>query len=478
MEGRQLSQLPACATEYGERYEQLGVFNPRLVTHQTRKLMRDDPQVAFALAILRAPVINMKWSVESRDPEIAAFVEHVLRPTYRQLALAGTLAVPFGNQVIEKVWKAKSVETERRDQRIGDPIKTGHPMAWIIEKFRAIPHETITFLIDEQKDEWAGIEQTRSDGQNVKVGKANAALWSFRRQDVWGELTGYPILNQCYEPWWWKAVTSLYANRYYERKADPPMMGRPAPTVKKGGKDTCGFQFMTDQYLALRSGGLMMLPNLRNRKGDYLWDAQFLMDDKRGDMLQARLDALDVQIARALWITDRAGTTGTVGAKAEAVVHAETLAGSLEMILNEWVDEVCNPQVVDDIVRFNYGQAAVDSSNTRLKIAGLSASQRDMLKELLANLLQAEAMQLGGKQVKLADVIDSDGILDELEIPKKSADELKEMAGTVEPEPEPNAGVFGDNELQPTPDDEAALLEGGQLPGSDEGGEEGQPFKE
>src|SRR5579864_6198562 len=98
----------------------IGNFNPRYVNTDLRWLMRNDPDVAFGLSILFAPIVNLDYSIESRDPVIKAFVERALEHCYRQAALGLCNAMPFGRQICEKVWASSDLELEISDTTTGD----------------------------------------------------------------------------------------------------------------------------------------------------------------------------------------------------------------------------------------------------------------------------------------------------------------------------------------------------------------------
>lgn len=411
----------------------VGMYQPYAVTHKARLLMRDDPDVAFGLAIIRAPLINLHWSVESKDPEIAAFVEHVLRRQYRRLAMAGSLAVPFGVSVVAKVWGSEAVTTERTDPKTHEVISSSMPNAWVYKRFKSINPDTVRITTDAATDDWTTIEQ-QQDETLVRVGRREAAIWSFRREEVYGSISGYPILDQAYRPWYAKEAMDVYANRYFESKADPGRKARAHPEVNAGnGQVADGYEYMAEQLAAFKESGLLVLPSDRDAKGNYRFDVEYFQDDKRGDMFQLRIDKLGTQILRGLWITDRAGTTGETGARAEAEVHADVMSASLETMVAEWVD-VLDEQVIPDLVTLNYGDERARDADTRIKSSGLSAEMKTILSDVLKGLLTAETMIAEGKKVKVTDLLDAQGIAEQLNIPIHSAEELEEME---EPEEEP-----------------------------------------
>lgn len=434
MQGVGLHQFGALETKVAAEVRSiLGVFNPRYVTLETRMQMRNHPDVAFGLAILRSPIINLRWTIESEDEEVAAFVEAALRPKYRQLAVSGSQAMTFGNQVVAKEWKtAEAFRVKQTDQASEKGKSKVYPLAWVPARFKAIDPRGISLLIDPERDEWAGVEQRRGN-QIIRVGPEGAVFWAFRREEAFGKLCGYPITDQAYRPWYSSEALDIMANRYFEKKADPPTKGRAAAEVQgANGQKLDGFQYLAAQAQALRGGGQFILPGAKDQQGNYLFDLEFMLDDKRGDMYQQRLDALSTQILRSLWIPDKAGTSDGTGSLAMAEVHAETMALGLEAVLAEWIDDVVNEQVVMPIAEFNFGVERARDAQPRMKGSGISPAMQALYKELIINLLQVEQLQESGKRIKFGDVIDGPAIAQQMGLPMRSEDELKEMMEQME----------------------------------------------
>jgi hypothetical protein len=408
----------------------LGVFNPAYVGLETRLKMRNDPTVSFALAVLRAPVVNLQWSVQSQDSKIAAFVDQELRRVYFELATGASLAIAFGFQPMEKIWRVGPVKVEVDDKSDGTRQSFTLDSAWTYERFKALDPKTVHLLIDDVNDTWGGLQGTDNAGKPIRVGVERSLLWSFRSEQVWGKLTGYPVLDPMYEPWWWKSACNLFCNRYFERKAEPSYKAHaPAEIIGPNGEKLDGFAFMQNVLMGLKNGEAVTLPGEYDEKGNRIVDVELLQDDKRGDMFQQRLEYLDLQIMKAALIADRAGSAGRgsgIGT-GEAAVHFDILQMLLEEILQEWL-RVVQSQVIDPLVRYNFGEEAVTSSRTIIKSPGLSQWMRDLYRVLMQQLLQAEVALKDGKVVKVLEYLDAIKIAEALHIPIKSADELGPLA--------------------------------------------------
>jgi hypothetical protein len=427
----------------GQIRKWIGIFNPQRININTRLLMRYDPDVAFGLAIRRAPVVNLRWTVESKDPLIKAFVESQLRPLYRQLAKGGSLAIPFGFQVLGKDWVAKPITIEHEDKVDGTVQRKTLPMAWTYKRFKPIDSRTVTLLIDPATDDWGGVRQAGvSQDKDITVGREKAVLWSHADEDNWGKLEGWPLLDQAYEAWWWKAGMNFYANRYYERRADPTPIGTADPRSlrDKSGLELDGFEYMRRIMRDMKNGAFVVVPSARDDKSNPLFDIKYLTDDQRGEMYQGRIDKLGIQILRGLLVTDEAGTSQETGSRARAEQHAETLGTTQETTVDEWLDEVVNPQVVNPLVLYNFGEKALEESDTRITGEGLSGSMRDILKETFIAILNGEQFLADGTTIPLSKRIDGVAIAEKLGfpiVPAKEVEKLMKAAQNGEDPPAP-----------------------------------------
>lgn len=413
-EGEILVQITGPSRVFGDVRRILGTFNPRAIGLRDRLLMRCDPDVSFGLAFLRFPIINLRWSIDSEDERIAVFCDSQIRPKYRNLAAGQSLALPMGWQVSEKVWENKNVAI-RVPSTDGTEETVRFPNALTYHRFKAIHPSTLTLLVDDERDAFGGVQQNtigisperRTISQQdlqPSAGPERLVLWSFRKEDVWGQLTGFPMLDQSYEPWWWKTAMNLFANRYFERRAEPPYKARAHSSVRtKGGVEIDGFKFMQDMATTLKNGGAAVLPATRDKDGHFLFDLDFLQDDRRGDMFQGRLDYLSTQIMRSLWITDEALTSQGSGGRTRSEVHFETLTFALETILNEWI-EVFQTQVIDPLVLYNFGEQALEESRTRVKTTGLTEGQRSLLRDIFFRVMDADTIEGGDRIINRLEV--------------------------------------------------------------------------
>ncbi len=434
--GSLLRQFNTTSRLAGDGASIIGYFNPRRVTHRTRLLMLNDPLIAFGTAIHMGAITNLQYTVESRDPEIKAFIQAMLDRIYDDLALGAAMAIPLGWQAVEKVWAVKNllVDVETRKDGEISTVEKDFPNAWVIDQAKAIDHETIQLIIDQEKDAWAGVEQSRTgvlspDGKDL-IGPEHVVLWSHRKQRVNGKLTGWSLLDQVYEPWWFGVAHELHTNRYFERKGDPSIIGRhPEGVFGPDGKPVDGGGWILAQALTLRGGGAVALSSKRDEKsGEYLMDLQYLQDDKRGDMFDARMEKLEIRKLRGLLITDRvmASKAGGLGT-ADSDLQADVLAGFLQGNVKNWLGTVVNPQVVDPAVLYNFGEERMRQSRTRVVASETSTAMKDLLKEVIKIVLQADAMIADGRPSQLLERLDIEGAVRAAGLPMRPMSETKAL---------------------------------------------------
>ncbi len=453
--GSFLRQFNSIGRVYGDPAEFIGVYNPKVITHARRKQMMDDPIIAFGMAIHRGAITNMPYAVESKDPEIRAFVQQVLDDVADDFFLGISMAIPFGWKLVELVWAVKdfTVQVENRGTEGTAAEDKVFKNAWVIERAKSIDNDTLQLIVDPKLDQWAGVTQnfTGEIKPEEIVRPPNVVLWSHRAQEVDGKLTGRPMLNQCYTPWWKGEAYDYLMNRYFEFHADPSIVGR-APNEVTGpdGKPMDGGKWILDQAATIRSGGAVALSSKRDpQSGEYLFDLSYLTAESRSEDFQKAIDAQETRKLRGALITDRvmasgAGGLGTGDADFQADVLAEFLNGNIRHFLGS----ILNPQVVKPSVVANFGEERWQQSRTKVVAGGVTGSQRDIYKDIFKGVIQSEQASIDGRPGKVTERLDMDGMAKALKLPLKSSDEIAAERKKAEPKPE-DLGTIPDPNLSP-----------------------------
>ncbi len=474
--GSQLHQFDPGTRTVHQRNELIGVFNPHSVGIRQFRQMLLYPMIQFGLGIRRSAIINLKWKVEGRDPEIVAGLTAELEQHYRSLALSASNALGLGRVIIEPVMQIKdhTFDVEGDD---GEAKEVTLPNAWVVRRFKNIRPETITFLLED--DELAGVEQTLGR-HHARVPKDEIIVWSYRKEDVNGDLRGAALLRSTYQPWFEVISALLFGNRYLERKGEGVWKGRAQREVIRGdGTTEDGYKVMGEAIQAFRNDSLLILPTMVDDRGNFLFDFELIQDDQRSEMFQGWIDARDTAILRSLLIMDKAATSGDgQGSMAQAAVHERTMEGPLETDTKEWLDDVLNPQWVTPWGRTNWGVERFDASRTRVTSGGISGATRDIFRAVIEKVLDFETMLAEGVSITLAEMLDLKNIAKELGLTLKTAQELKELMAAKAARKEEmietiqgGSGTGDDDDDDEEINDRAArdaLIRRGQAPEDDE----------
>jgi len=358
--------------------------------------MRHDDQIALALFLIKAPLFSAQWWVESENEAAGEFVETELSRLWLRLVRTSLKAVEFGFAPHEKVWEVDG------GRYVYDAIKDLDPRK--------------TEILRDAGGHFAGLRYKGGD-EPVDLSVAKSYVFTVERE--FGDLYGISRLKPAWKVW--KRSEKIYdaTDRYYEKKADPPLKGR-APegrVVVAGGAEKDNLDYMRDMAVALRNGGAVVFPVGAAPDGSPAWDIEYLTDDKRGDMFIQYLRHLDQAKMRACLVPDRVGTQGETGSYSQARQLTDNFLLGEDHLLSELFEHL-QLYVVNPLVAVNFG----DGVEVTLSHRSLSDDTKDLLREVVMKLLsgQVTAMEV----VRLLDV---PSILEVSDLPVVEAQE--ELSG-------------------------------------------------
>jgi len=414
--GRELTRFTPTGYVGGLGRGLLGAYSPYAVSIETRKRMRLDPQIRLALAAIKAPIMGLGWRAEAVDGSLARFVESALRPLWRSLVHSALNAVDFGFQAHEKVWQVGTVEVEEPRGEGGPRLRT-YRDAVTYRKLKDLDPASVVILADEMGN-FAGFRQLSTD---VVVPSEKAFVVTCEKE--WGNLYGTSRLDAAYEPWYRCRVVYASCNRYFERKGDPPIKGHAPAEIRldEDGNEVNSLDEANAVIHSLRAGGTAVFPDERDEHGHPRWDFEFMLDDKRADMFIGYIEHLEVMKLRAMLVPERVLThEGAGGTYALAQEHTDTFLRSEELLIQELLDHV-NRYLIPQLVFYNFGPAAPP---VHITTSGLSRSSRELMKEVLLGVLDAERTADEGGRPNLAAVIDTVKLLEELNLPLREGSQV------------------------------------------------------
>jgi hypothetical protein len=244
----------------------------------------------------------------------------------------------------------------------------------------------------------------------------------------WGNLYGTSRLEAAYEPWYWASVMYLFANRYFERKGDPAVIGR-APAEERTAADGSRVKTLDEAarvISSLRSGGTAVFPDERDERGNQRWSFEYMLDDKRADMFISYIEHLQVMKLRAILVPERTVTQDqATGSYAMASEHTETFLRNEETLLSEIVEHV-NKYLVRPLVEFNFGPGV----DVRIETAGVRRKNEALLKDILFKVIDAEAgdpstgsglREESRSRSRTAEIVDGVRLLEQLNVARRQA---------------------------------------------------------
>jgi hypothetical protein len=440
----------------------IGEFKPHSVGITRKIMMRYSPDVDFMSALVRSPIVNMRWTIESRDPQLAALVDAMVRPIFPELSRSASLSPLYGFQVQQPIWQSGPFSFDLEDKAKGQTDSITLPAAWSIKRVKGIDPRTITLHSDEKTDEFSSVTQDRTDGKSVTVDASELLLWTHRVEDEWGRLTGLGIYDSAYTPWYDQSGLIFLRNTYFEGRAHPTPIGYATngTAMDKDNKPIDATELMRKALAALKSRSYVVLSGKRDEKGNRHNEIQYLTDDKRGDMFQQAIDAEGVRILKCGLIPGESATSEPQGSRARAEVHENRLGEIQQSRVGEFVSRILQP-VVDRVILFNKGRRALEESKTFIKAWGLSPGKQQLYKEVLLKIMDAEATLAEGESVPLRKRLDAIGMADDLEMQLRPLDEAQEEWDQEREERDAKAAAIagGEGGVKVTPEMEKQVQE-------------------
>jgi hypothetical protein len=336
------------------------------------------------------------WWVEGGSADVRRLVTELVRPLIRPLVRSCLNAVEFGHQAHEKVWELRTIRGAT---------------FYAYRKLKDLEPGTFELYADDN-GRYAGLRQPH---MAKPIPPRKTFVMTLNK--AWGNLHGRGRLDAAYEPWYWSSVIYMFANRYFERKADPvvkahgPSEIRPNPQT---GAEENSLDALNDALASLRCSGSIALPDERDEHGNRRWDVEYLLDDQRGEMFRKYIEHLDAKKLRALFVPERSLTQdGSVGSQAAARQYADTFLLMEAGLLQDIVGQV-NAHVIRPLVEVNFGAAALEDG-LRLATTGIGRQNEAILADVLR--LAVEAEKNGGA---FAELIDRIKLLEELNVPVRN----------------------------------------------------------
>lgn len=401
----------------------MGERSPAHVLPWQRRLMRKDSQISLGLAALKSPFFGIDYFLKGGSPAARAFLQRTLleAPWWNTLLWSILNSMDFGFVSHEYVWSIEDVELDADD---GDRTPTILPSRYVIKRMRDMDPDRVEILVDAW-DQLAGIRV-----QNVTL--TPERVLHVVHEGEFGNLRGASVLDRAFPHWYDNVVNVLHLNRYLEQKGNPPLVGTAPNEIRFDDKKPRDQQVgrhcldvLSEALASLRGGGVCLVPDERDEKGNPRWSVSALDVKERVEQFLPVLRYNDAKILRALWVPERIATQdSSVGSFAMSDVHFDVFLLALEVKKERTVLAPLN-EVAQALVRYNFGKS---ESCPRVLATGLSRSNNDTLKQAFLKILEVPHTLPDGRTYNAAQLMKINEILRILKIPQHRIDDVAAKA--------------------------------------------------
>jgi len=402
----------------------LGGYTPDAVPIAVKRRMRKHAQVRYCLGAAKAPILRGDVWFDTNSTELDALLTRVFIDSgfFKRALRTSLLAVEFGFSAHEQIWDIEenmSVGWEVPNTSGGLDRRTAHyPQLFYPKNLKSLDPSMVTILMDKFGDKrgllYGGAgrpvifteeqlkEALASGRYNVLDAKKS---FVYTLDGDFGDPYGCGRLDSAYDPWYWQGIVFLICNRWFEKKADPPLIGYAPSTSAIADPGVNGTEYdpedeneapvllMASALRKLRSTGEVVFPS------DPYFDESGKPSNIRAysaeemgtkDMHPAFLEYiehLDRKISRAVMVPD----------SITASQSGMSQYGSLQVMADVYVDvqndtlysavEQINAEVIQPFLRYNGLK-----DRAILRTGGISAANRETSKDIFLKVLEADML--------------------------------------------------------------------------------------
>lgn len=383
--------------------------------------MRRDNMIKFGMTFIKVPLMRSPWMIECSDPQIAAFIDNALRRVYDKLIAQYCLSLDFGYQAIVKRFELAQPDwtyfdpndPDKKERKVWDE---GGVKALVWKDFVALRPDAVEPIWDKATGEFNGIKykgaransqiaifpfQSGDDDSSMKIPLEHALWVTNEKDDQFGSIYGNPRLAYAYNIWWSYKVCYAWADRAFERNADPTtIVYHPTENVQAfDGSEVDPQSIALAIGLDVRSGSTVALPNgvIQGAEGRDLmmreWEVKTVENSTNFGELQARLEYLDAMKLRSIMVPEQALIEGAGGQSSRNVATqlGDIFQESQAVLLADF-DNHINNYVIPQLVHANFPEF---TGECRKRSRGFSNMDMDLARQILQVVGQSDPSKLG-----------------------------------------------------------------------------------
>lgn len=329
--------------------------------------MRRDPNIALALALIKAPIYSLQWHIESDQEDVQADLTAIVARLWRSIVRTSLTAVEYGFAPHEKIW---ALEPD------------GRPT---LAKLNDLEPWLTTVMADKATGAFAGFKYrpggALSSAAEVFIPAEKAFVFTHAKE--YGSLYGGSRLDAAYKPWDRGEKARDNFGDYLDRKANPPIKGRaPAETRQDAnGTEIDCIEEAEKNLLALAKGGVATFPSEYDEAGKPVWDAEYMQVPQRAEEFIKGFGYFDTRCFRATLVPEAVATHGNVGAFAAIKQYTETFMTLEDMLAEDFVEQA-DKYIVQKLVALRH-----QGAEAHLRAGALSQQVNERYVQLIETLL-------------------------------------------------------------------------------------------
>jgi hypothetical protein len=406
----------------------IGEYDPNYPTVDQYRKMAFDPDIAFGLMFISAPLLNLKPMVleSSGDVEEDAFVLEACNIFWHDLlhtSFSG--ALKFGHAPHEIVYGQQDVwvnyEEDFEDKQV---LKKN---AIIISGFKPLDQLKVEYLLKDGG--LAGLRVYDNNGTHV-LDLSKGFVHTRDRQYL--DFSGVARQRPCFNSWYRTEIQEQLKQRYFEKRAGSGLIVEYPPQLQDdSGNPITGQSADQNLQSAKTLAGnyqdtpYALVPHDLDEKGENKWKVYFVEDKGQAkDLFESWKKDLRTDKLRGLGITDRALTQDSTGSQAIGKEHGDTFKESLSLEAN-WFFANLNKYVVPLLVKYNYGV------NVKMPTIGYISTddfKQGLMKDIILKMVEQSRFGTSGKEISVLQLSKEYNIplIDKQETEAESKEEMEE----------------------------------------------------
>jgi len=362
-------------------------FDNTRISYDQMYQMRKDAIINLGLHLCYVPIVLADWYMECKDPAIASFMDNALRRIWARFVLAMMNNLSFGHSPV-----VKRFGLEVPDWTFVDPEAPGDQrerLAWDQGNIAAVVFRDGVPLAPEkvwprwdQEGMFAGmryagnlrlpgavmVDQITEGPPQTDIDLQHS-LWVVNEQDAgFDSIWGWPRTGYAWKYHWAHEYLWALSNRFYEKHADPPMIGwHPQGFVANpDGSDSAlsNSERMLNILQSARSGSNIAMPSdlhqselerFASGSGARQWDITQLKPEGNPQWFTDRFNELNIGKLRAVLAPEQSVIPGQSGQSSRNV--AATLNENVDDVAAftcVYLDHCVNRFVIPDVLRANF----------------------------------------------------------------------------------------------------------------------------